>query len=73
MVINLAAWKHNRGVYEKLLRWIADAAAEDFPEATRVRVAYLRGETPSAAQLRAGERGEDKQIRVVVRELGSAP
>ena len=67
--INLAAWKHNRGLYKKLIAWIADRAAEDFPEATRVRVSYLRHKTPTAEQLRAGVETEDEEIHVAIRGL----
>ena len=67
--INLAAWRHNRGLYKKLIEWIADRAAEDFPEASRVRVFYLRAKTPTAKELRAGMRAQDEEIHVAIREL----
>ena len=72
MLINRSAWPHNRSTYDKLLGFIVAAAAEDFPDATRVRVSYLRSRTPSAADLRADKRSPDKEIRVRVRELEAA-
>ena len=49
------AWKSFRGSYKKLARWLAVRAFQDFPDATEVRVRWLKQQTPSPREVRAGD------------------
>lgn len=52
--------------YEGLARWLATAAAHDFPEVHQVRVAVWRSRSPTLAQARAGEVAEGHYEHVLV-------
>ena len=69
VVINRAVWRHNHRIYARLLAWIVDAAAHDFPDATRVRVSFVRGPTPKPNQ---AESKTPTEVRVRVRDLAAA-
>lgn len=49
------SWKKYKSSWRPFAQWIARNAAQDFPEATEVRVQYFRFETLSPEQVRAGE------------------
>jgi hypothetical protein len=49
------SWKAYRKDYRRMCAWIAAEAATDFPEASRVRVRWLRQRTPSPAEVRKGQ------------------
>ncbi|NVB39449.1 hypothetical protein G6O69_16525 [Pseudenhygromyxa sp. WMMC2535] len=67
--IHRASWAHRRGDNERLVQWIADEAARDFPAATQVRVSWLRARSPTPAQVRDDARPEPKEERVRVLDL----
>ncbi len=48
------AWPAYRGRYKRLSSWLAHRALEDFPDASAVRVRWLRQRSPSPAELRSG-------------------
>ena len=56
-------WPRYRRTYEGFALWIAEAAARDFPAATRARVRMVRRRTPTPEEVRAGRipRGENQQ------------
>ena len=56
-------------LYGRLVAWLAREAAHDFPEATHVRVLYLRSRTPTPEQQLAGELPTPKKQRAKVRKL----
>jgi hypothetical protein len=47
-------WPHFKQQRRHLVDFVAKRAAADFPDALRVRVAFLRSETPTPAQTAAG-------------------
>jgi hypothetical protein len=42
--------------------WVAESAAVDFPDATQVRVSFLKQRTRSAAEVRAGSAPEPERV-----------
>jgi hypothetical protein len=69
VVVQRASWAHRRADYKRLANWIADEAARDFPDATRVRLSFIRARTLTAKQVRAGQLPDAKEERKLVREL----
>ena len=69
VAVGQAGWAHRKRLYKRLVSWIAAEAARDFPEASHVRVLYLRAPTPSPAELLAGEQPEAKKQRAKTRSL----
>lgn len=67
--IHLASWPHRRRDYRRLAAWIADEAARDFPEATHVRLSFVRARSRTPEQVRAGMAPPDKEERRLVRDL----
>lgn len=71
------AWKHFRHGRKRFTEWVAREVAHDFPEATRVRVSFLRYRTPTPAEARAGEppetRRELENTRLLERYREGAP
>jgi hypothetical protein len=67
------SWANYRTEYIALADWIGRQAAADFPDATKVRVRFMKRATPSAAAVRAGEGEPEKptQVRTIV--LQGAP
>jgi hypothetical protein len=49
------AWKNYASTWKEFGGWVAQRAAEDFPDADAVRLRYYRTTTRSAAEVRAGE------------------
>ena len=62
-------WPSYRGSYNGFTRWVADRAAEDFPEASHVKVLLLKQQTASAEQVLEGEAYPVKEIQVVTDSL----
>ena len=48
-------WLHERRGYQGLVRWITRQAAVDFPDATRVRVQFLKARSPTPEELAKGQ------------------
>lgn len=69
VIVGRTSWPHRKGLYKRVVDWVASLAAADFPEATRVRVCYLRAPTPTPAQRRAGDIPEGKLERCRRRSL----
>lgn len=63
------AWKHIRRGRVHFVDWLAREAAEDFPDAERIRVSFERFRTPSAAETRAGVVPKTRRVLANVREL----
>jgi hypothetical protein len=49
------AWPAYRGRHKRLSTWLARRAVSDLPEASHVRVRWLRQRTPSPAEARSGK------------------
>lgn len=49
------SWKHYRGTFRRLGRWLAAEAASDFPDAERMRLRWYRYRTPTPQQVRDDE------------------
>ncbi|MCA9572454.1 MAG: hypothetical protein KC656_31660 [Myxococcales bacterium] len=64
------AWPPFRKPYDAFAAWLADRAADDFPDATRVRVSYTKRRSPSPEEVRAGTRPEGRTILARTFELG---
>jgi hypothetical protein len=54
------AWPAFKGPYQHLARWVAGRVAEDFPDATRVRLRWHQRATPSPEDMRAGRIDEGR-------------
>jgi hypothetical protein len=54
------SWANYRSEYVAFAEWVGRRAAVDFPDATKVRVRFMKRETPSAAEARAGEGEPEK-------------
>lgn len=67
------AWPQYKGPYRHLGRWVARRAAEAYPDATRVRLRWFRQETPTPAQMRAGEGPEGRFHSAFVVDLERQP
>ena len=63
------SWKPYRCYYESFTKWVASAAAEDFPEAHQVRLRFWKYKTASPEMVKAGEEPEGKWILPRVLEL----
>lgn len=63
------AWPHFKGPRHRFTEWVAREVAEEFPEAERVRVSFLRYRTPSPEEVRAGEEPPAKQELANMRRL----
>lgn len=51
-MINAHSWKRNRHGFRRLADWISCRAAEDFPEATAIRMSMVQVRLPEAHKLR---------------------
>jgi len=49
------SWKPYAGAYKNFGRWLAEVAAEDFPEAVAMRTRWYRAQTPSPEQVLSGD------------------
>ncbi len=63
------AWHAYRGAYVGMADWLAEAARDDFPEARRLRVRYLKQRTPSPGEVRRGFEPAVEPQQVQVRDL----
>jgi len=63
------AWKHYRRSRTQFTEWIADRVAEDFPDAERVRVSFMRFRTPSPEEVRSGAPVEEERELINVRRV----
>lgn len=76
-VIFRLGWPQYKKPWESFSRWVAERAAEDFPEATRLRTRMFKYRTLSPAEARAGVEPEGKYQQEQVFELaklrGEAP
>jgi hypothetical protein len=64
------AWDHYRVARSQFADWVARRAAEDFPDAERVRVYFVRYRTRSPEEVRAGTPASEKRELVQIRALG---
>ncbi len=69
VTIHDASWPHHDPAYRRLGAWIADEAARDFPDATQVRLSFVRARTPTPEQVRAGTSSAQKEERPLVFDL----
>lgn len=49
------AWSSYRSSYKRFAKWVARRAARDFPEASDVRLEFVRYRTPSPEEVRSGD------------------
>ena len=63
------AWDHYRATRREFAEWVADRAAVDFPEATQVRVSFMRYRTRSPDEVRSGFVAPEKRELVEIRKL----
>jgi hypothetical protein len=63
------AWKHFRGTRRQFADWVADRAAEAFPDARRVRVSFVRYRTRSPDEVRGGVPAAETREFAEVRPL----
>lgn len=63
------AWPAYARSYKELVDWLADRAAEDFPEARAVRVRFAKARTPTPAEARAGVEPESDWVRTRIWRL----
>jgi hypothetical protein len=63
------SWKHYRHPRKQFADWAARLAAEEWPDATRFRLSFLRYKTPSPEQVRAGDLPDPKRELVNERIL----
>lgn len=64
-------WPQYRRSWEQFAAWVADRAATDFPEATRVRVSMYKYRTLSPEEARAGQEPDGKFQQERVLDLAS--
>lgn len=62
-------WDHFKRGRQELVDFVAAQVREDFPDAARVRVSFVRYRTPTPAETRAGVRPDEERALVNVREL----
>jgi hypothetical protein len=67
--VYVMSWPKRRKSWRTFGEHIADRAARDFPDATRVRVGFWRYTTPTPAQARAGETPRGRRTNTRVLEL----
>ncbi|MEN0068312.1 MAG: hypothetical protein AAGA48_39700 [Myxococcota bacterium] len=63
------AWKHYRKGRTEFTAWVSRQVGEDYPDAKRVRVSFLRYRTPSPEEVRAGTPIEEKRVLKNVRKV----
>lgn len=63
-------WPEYISIYRDFGRWIARAAAADFPEATQVRVRMLKRRSPTPEEVRAGQIPEGDYRQELIISLG---
>lgn len=67
------AWPHYKAQRKHFVDFVAARVAEEFPDARKVRVAFLRQETPTAAETAAGRAPQVTRELANSRELRAAP
>jgi hypothetical protein len=65
------SWKQYRGSYNSFTRWVADRAAEDFPNASHVRCQLIKQQTASAERVLNDDLYPEKTMLVVTQGLES--
>jgi hypothetical protein len=67
------SWANYRTEYVAFADWVGRRAAQDFPDATKVRVRFMKRATPSAADVRAGQGEAEKptQVRTITLKAAS--
>lgn len=63
------SWGRDRADYRAFARWLADRAAEDFPDAHALQVSMLRARLPTPEQIRAGKAPPERPTWVEELEL----
>jgi hypothetical protein len=63
------AWDHYRSTRRQFADWVATQAVTAFPEATQVRVSFVRYRTPSPEEVREGIAPAEKREMIEVRDL----
>ena len=69
-VIFRLGWPQYRKPWESFSRWIARMAAQDFPQATRVRTRMFKYRTLSPQEVRAGKEPTGEDTQEIVTALG---
>lgn len=67
------SWPQFRAPYRHLARWVAAEAADEFPEATRVRLRWHRRTTPPPETLREGAWPEGRFHSAYVVDIERSP
>ncbi|MEC8422136.1 MAG: hypothetical protein VX000_00090 [Myxococcota bacterium] len=67
------AWPQYERPYRHLARWLAKRAADDFPDATRLRTRWYRKTTPTPRQMRRGTGPEGRFHSAFVVEIERSP
>jgi len=66
------AWKHYRTPMGKFSKWMAREVAQEYPDASRIRIYYVHWDTLTPEQVRAGEkrdvRSKPKKTLTVVKK-----
>jgi hypothetical protein len=68
-VIFRLGWQEFAGDYRQFVNWVARRAARDFPEASRVRVYFIRYRTPTPEEVRKGQRPDEQIDHEAIRRL----
>jgi hypothetical protein len=65
------AWDHYKVTRRQFADWVAKRATVDFPDASQVRVSFVRYRTASPEEVRAGVAPTEKRELVETRDLGA--
>lgn len=68
-VIFRVGWPQYAKTHDQFADWLAKAAREDFPAATRLRVEFWKQRSPTPAEARAGVEPEGAWDRTEIRSL----
>ena len=63
------AWRHHRRNHRKFCKWLAVSAAEDFPDATQIRMRWHQTQTPTPEEVRSGSISEGSFSTPIVFDL----
>ena len=63
------SWRPYRRIWVSFTEWAADRAAEDFPEATAIRLKFFKYKTLGPKEIAAGEEAQGEWIQTTVLEL----
>ncbi|MCP4804306.1 MAG: hypothetical protein GY884_03075 [Proteobacteria bacterium] len=63
------SWRPYRRIWVTFTEWAADRAAEDFPEATRIRLRFFKYKTQGPKEIAAGKELDGNWIQTVMLDL----